>query len=268
MTCYNFELIQMDEGYLDNSVDATYIIHLEGNQKRLQNIYTQLYKYPVTKLNYIVMNKGYKKCDKKLPEQLPSVDLIDAFLTVFKDAKIKKYNNILILEDDFFYDESIKDTKIHDEINTFLNKNKHEKIIYYLGCIPFLHIPSLTPHNKLLFSIGTHACIYTLPIREHILNCDIYSYFQNITPDWDVYCNFFTTRYMYYRSLCYQLFPNTENSKHWAKKIFNGGYLIKYLLNGLVLDIQQQPGYNYCYAISKLQFIFFLLLSILIIKYI
>jgi hypothetical protein len=86
----------MDKGYLDDSVDATYIIHLEGNKERLINIHTQINKYPITKLNYILLNKGYKKCDKQLPYQLPAVDLIDAFLTIFKDAKEKKYDNIII----------------------------------------------------------------------------------------------------------------------------------------------------------------------------
>jgi hypothetical protein len=268
MSCYNFDLVQIDEGYLDDSVDATYIIHLEGNKERLQNIHTQLHKYPLTKLNYILLNKGYKKCNKELPHKLPAVDLIDSFLTIFKDAKEKNYNNILILEDDFFYDECIKDKKIQDEINVFLNDNKNKKIIYHLGCIPFLQIPSLTPHNRILISIGMHSCIYTRPLRETILNHDIYSYFSSImSPDWDIYCNFCTTRYMYYKPLCYQLFPNTQNSKQWAKNFFNFGAIIKYLLNGLYLNKQIYPGYNYCYLVSNLQLILFvILLSIMIIS--
>jgi len=267
MSCYNFELIELDEGYLDDSVDATYIIHLEGNKERLQNIHLQLHKYHVTKLNYIVVNKGYKKCDKDLPQQVPAVDLIDAFLTVFKDAKEKKYNNILVLEDDFFYDKCIKDPKIHNEINTFLNKNKDKEVMYYLGCIPYLQIP-LSTHNRLLLSTGTHACIYTKPLYEKILKDDIYSHFSSLmNPDWDYYCNRYIVRYTYYTPLCYQLFPNTQNSKHWEKNFFNFGVVIKYMLDGLLLNTQVYPGYNYCYLISKLQlFIVILLLCVILIN--
>jgi hypothetical protein len=250
----------MDEGYLDNSIDATYIIHLEGNQKRLKNIHTQINKYPVTKLNYILFNKGYTKCNKNLPQQLPAVDLIDAFLTIFKDAKEKKYDNILILEDDFFYDENIKNKKIQDEINTFLNMNKHKEFMYYLGCIPYLQLP-LSTHNRLLLSTGTHACIYSNPLYEKILNKDVYSCFSHLlTPDWDYYCNRYVIRYTYYKPLCYQLFPDTKNSKEWKKNFFNFGFLIKYILDGLFLNKQIYPGYNYCYLISKLQTILFILL--------
>jgi hypothetical protein len=268
MSCYNFELIQMDEGYLGDSVDATYIIHLEGNKERLNNIYTQINRYPVTKLNYILLNKGYKKCDKQLPKQLPSVDLLHAFLTIFKDAKQKQYDNILILEDDFFYDECIKDKKIHHEINTFLNTNKHKEFMYYLGCTPFLQIPSLSIHNRLLLSGGTHACIYSQPLREDILQKNIYSYFSSkVTPDWDIYCNsFIKQRYMYYKPLCYQLFPTTENSKNWKNDIFNPGCISGYILDGLLLNKQVYPGYNILYIISKIQFIILFLLLCIILK--
>jgi len=266
MSCYRFELIQFDHGYLDESVDATYIIHLEGNKKRLNNIYTQIHTHPLTKLNYILMNKGYKKCNKNLPTYSSANDLIDSFLTIFKDAKEKKYNNILILEDDFFYDSCIKDTKIHDEINMFMNNKKHEKCIYQLGCIPFLQIPSLSFHNRLLLSCGMHACIYSQPIREHILNNDIYSQFKILPYDWDVYCNLYTTRYTYYKPLCYQLFPNTENSKQWEKYFFKFGLLFKYLFHGLLLDTTIYPGYEYCYLLSKIHFIFILLLILIIIR--
>lgn len=97
--CYTFKKIKYNKGLLDNAVDATYIIHLEGNG-RYDDIMNQLESYHPTKEVYIIFNKGYKKCKKDKHITLPAYDLIDAFLQAFKHAKNQNYNNILILEDD------------------------------------------------------------------------------------------------------------------------------------------------------------------------
>ena len=43
---------------LFNNVDATYIIHLEGNTERYKNITEQLEMYQPTKIVHILFNKG------------------------------------------------------------------------------------------------------------------------------------------------------------------------------------------------------------------
>ena len=53
--CYHFEKIIFDKGLFDNCVDATYIIHLEGNG-RYDDIMQQLTKYQPTKITYILFN--------------------------------------------------------------------------------------------------------------------------------------------------------------------------------------------------------------------
>ena len=121
--CYKFKKITYTNGLLDDAVDATYIIHLEGNG-RYEGILNQLDLYQPTKVVYIVFNKGYKNCSKGEHIQLPAHDLVDAFLQIFKDAKHKNYENILILEDDFIFSEKIKDTTTRVNICTFLNNHK------------------------------------------------------------------------------------------------------------------------------------------------
>jgi hypothetical protein len=106
-TCYNFKKVTYNNGLLDDAIDATYIIHLEGNG-RYEDILKQLELYQPTKIVYIVFNKGYTKCQKDENIVLPAHDLVDAFLQIFKDAKHKNYDNILILEDDFIFSEKIK----------------------------------------------------------------------------------------------------------------------------------------------------------------
>ena len=58
-SCYNFEKLNYKTGLLDETVDATYIIHLEGNG-RYDNILNQLEEYKPTQTVYILLNKGFK----------------------------------------------------------------------------------------------------------------------------------------------------------------------------------------------------------------
>ena len=90
--CYDIKKHTYNKGILDNSVDATYIIHLKDNG-RFEHIQTQLKEYQPTKNVYIVYNKGFKKCSKKLIEQISYQDLSDAFLQCFKHANEHNYNN-------------------------------------------------------------------------------------------------------------------------------------------------------------------------------
>jgi hypothetical protein len=257
--CYNFKKILFKKGIFDNSVDATYIIHLENNG-RLNSIKYQLSKYQPTKIVYIVFNKGFKKCSKDPYINISSLDLVDAFLKIFIDAKNKNYNNILILEDDFFFNEKIKNIFINNEINKFIiNKNAiNEQFMYYLGCLPYLRLPYNNNTNKLLCSTGTHACIYSKELRNYILNTD-----HKKINDWDLYNNFNSIRYIYNKPLCYQLFPDTENSNNWEKNFCNLGYIIKLFYKKLKLDIQPEPGYTFFYNFSKYILLCIILIIIL-----
>ena len=89
MEPYKFKKILFNDGILNKSIDATYIIHLEGNG-RYEHIQKQLLEYHPTNIVYILFNKGYKKSIKKPFIDKPPLDLVDAFLEVFKHAKKKK----------------------------------------------------------------------------------------------------------------------------------------------------------------------------------
>ena len=119
MKPYRFKKNIFNDRFLNNSVDATYIIHLENNG-RYNHIQEQLSEYHPTNIVYILFNKGYKKSKKKSFINNPPLDLVDSFLEIFKHAEINNYNNILILEDDFIFSEKIKDT---ENINN-VNKNR------------------------------------------------------------------------------------------------------------------------------------------------
>lgn len=253
--CYRFEKIININAFLEKSIDATYIIHLEGNG-RLDNIRTQLLEYQPSNIVFIVFNKGYKKCNKTQEINQPAIDLIDSYLQIFKHAEKEQYQNILILEDDFIFDKKIKEQIHQDNINTFLNKHKNTQFVWYFGCIPLLQIPYDYNNNILIFSIGAHAVVYSKTYRESILNLE-----QSDIIDWDVllFRSTFMNRYNYYIPLCYQLFPKTDNSKLWGigfgetfSKIFV--FLTYSIITIFKLDTQVDPGYPFFYMFSKILF--------------
>jgi hypothetical protein len=261
--CYTFKKMKYNKGLLDDAVDATYIIHLEGNG-RYDDIMNQLKTYHPTKEVYIVFNKGYKKCKKDEHIKFPAHDLVDAFLHVFKHAKNENYDNILILEDDFIFTEKIKKESIQKDIFTFLNDNKDKDYQYFLGCLPYLQLPCTldSKHYINICSCGTHAVIYTKKNRERLLNVN-----QKDITDWDYYSFIYLRRYTYCEPLCYQLFPDTDNSNNWHKDnyIFHMiSKLIKKILNLFKLDTQIEPGYSIFYLYSKIFAFILLILFILI----
>ena len=94
--CYTFKRLEVEKGLLDSSVDATYVITLEGNG-RYERVVEQLKKYHPTRVVFIMTNRGYKRCNKNLEKDLPRYDLTDAFINVFRHAKTESYKNILVL---------------------------------------------------------------------------------------------------------------------------------------------------------------------------
>jgi hypothetical protein len=256
--CYNFKKLEFSEGIIDNCVDVTYIIHLEGNG-RLDHIYEQLNTFHITKQVFILFNKGFNRCAKRKYVDKPPIDLVDAFFSVMEHAEKNNYKNILILEDDFIFSDEIVNPNNINEINTFINKNSEESFIYLLGCLPYLQIPFSYYNRLLLLKSGTHACIYSKNMRKNILQKN-----KDEIDDWDIFTNIHCKKYIFYKPLCYQLFPETENKKYWIyiPLLSDINTFFKNLFN---MDKVVEPGYSYYYWFSFLLFFVacFLFLSIL-----
>jgi hypothetical protein len=267
--CFSFEKKNYNDGFFNKSIDATYIIHLEGNG-RLKSINNQLDNYHPTNLVYIVFNKGYKKCKKEVYINEPAKDLMNAYLTIFKHAKEQKYNNILILEDDFLFSPKIKDNVHIENINIFLSSHINSNIQYYLGTIPWLRVPYIHDNNHYigLITTGSHSVVYTKSNREKILQV---SEQKLMSWDWDVYNLIYSRSYMYYIPLCYQLFYETDNRKKWGNQnIFTRllGISITYIFDFLNMDKHVEPGYSYFYNFSIIIFYIILCLILVIAIYI
>ena len=179
--CYTFKKIIFSDGIFNDSIDATYIIHLEGNG-RLKSIEDQLTNYHPTNSVYILFNKGYKKCTKTLVKQNSEQDLNDAFLQIFKDANTKEYSNILILEDDFIFSPEIKNITNINNINTFLINNKDTSFNYQLGTVPLISF-LYNSYTYRTISMGMHASVYSKLYRNNVLKMDFQN--PNNIYDWD-----------------------------------------------------------------------------------
>ena len=261
--CYRFEKI-IYHNPIFTQVEATYIIHLEGNG-RIESIISQLKKYHPTRIVYILYNKGFKKCKKDDYIIKSSLDLVDAFYYIFNDAYKKEYNNILILEDDFIFNEIILNNDYHAKyIEHFIEKKKEDIFVYYLGTLPSLQIESYNSNsNRVLLSCGTHACIYPKKFIENTL----FKFKKKDITDWDLYINVNYVRYKYKINLIYQLFPVTENQKTWGDlNIFTKTISNRVILNNklLKLDKQVYPGYIVYETTSKIIFWIILITIILL----
>jgi hypothetical protein len=253
--CYYVKTLYFNDP-LFKETDATYILYLEGNG-RYKQIEEQLKEYHPTKIVHIIFNKGYKKCDKPAINK-PPLDLIDAYKYAMNHAK--RYNTILILEDDFMFNKIVKEPKHRNNVDKFVSSHKDTKFIYRIGCIPFVQIP-YNMHNYIGIGIGSHSVIYSKKVREIIL--------KDTPNDWDIYLSTNHINYIYYTPLCYQLYPNTENQTYWGKDnifFYIMAKMIILILKMFKLDKQPEPGYSIFYAFSKIWLWILILLILFLLK--
>jgi hypothetical protein len=242
-SCYYLEKLEFSnsDSVLLN-IDATYIVHLTNNG-RLDSVRAQLNEFRPTKEVFILHNKGYKKCKKEEYIDKPPLDLVDAYLYIFKDAQKKDYKHVLILEDDFIFNNKIKDKKVQQNVMNFINNKKYD--VYALGILPFLQKAHDNTSGISLLGSGAHAIIYSRKCINKTLQKD-----KRSIKDWDFYLGTTFTKYMYNEPLCYQLCPETENQNYWPN-ILGIKYITLYIMKILKLDTQVEPGYSIAYTASK-----------------
>jgi len=226
-------------------VDAAYIIHLEGNG-RLDSVKEQMAKHAIAPTVHLVFNKGYNDPKKKLPSRTTTHDIVDAYKYVFRDAEQQDYNNVLVLEDDFFFRPDLAEADV-GVVNQFLQRRKKQRFVYHLGCIPALMVPVDAQGNYLVACSSTHASVYSRSVRSHVLR------YTGAINDWDWYLTFQSLRYAYTKPLIYQLYPETENSKNWMP-VFGFTFFVKLWIKILKLDVQPEPGYAIIYTVAKAAF--------------
>ena len=162
--CYYFKEIQISEGFFDNIVDCCYILIMEGSERET-DLVERLSKYGYPCKNIMIQyNKGFKNCEKVLKEQKSNYDIIHAYNNAFTHAKEQKYNNVMILEDDFIFTEKIQEPNVIKNIeNLFENM---EVNLFNFGPIMFIYNPLFLIYSKYNCVKGflvssAHCCIYS-----------------------------------------------------------------------------------------------------------
>lgn len=214
--CYTYEKLNYKQGVFDESIDVTYIITMEESIERHEHIRNELKKHQPTSKVIIVFNKGYKKCAKSYncgEVDISYKDLTHAVMHIFDISKEK--GNILILEDDFIFNNDISDKDI-DNVTDFLKKKEPD--VYSLGSIQYIVNPLSLTHRKLFAKMGSHAMIYSKNGRENLKkkfeNCSEKSH------DIDVLTCYPSECYGYHKNVYAQIFSETENRSNWGKDLY------------------------------------------------
>jgi transcriptional regulator of met regulon len=228
---YRYELIENEKGMFDNYIDMAYILTMEDSTRK-ESYMKQIQKYKPHKNILIQYNKGYKKSVKKLKEQTTANDINDAFYHAFKNAYNNNYQNIIIFEDDFFFDDTINQN-IVDSIGNHITTNEYD--LYHLGAPVHLTLPTFGEHLRAYFITSAHCIIYHRKYMEYYIN----KYEKDLVITNDLVWNDINIiKYIYHKPLCFQIFPETENRKSW------GNAVIPIWFNRLLkLDEKHKPGY-------------------------
>lgn len=257
--CYDFQLRDFStEGLFDDFVDMTYIITSHKDLERNKKVELELQKLIPTRKIYFVYNSTYKTCKKILPQQIPPYDLKDANLNIMHHSLENGFNNILILENDFFYSDFLLNNKeiVVREIKDFFNdsSNSETSFAYNLGpniqlCYPNFFSKHKNTH-KLLWGCGAQAVIYNKIIQLEIIQKNgngnvITQFIVDSDKHIDIYIISNFDIFFYNKPLIVQIWNNTENSNHWK---WNS--ILKILIKLFILDTNPELGLNYIYNIA------------------
>jgi predicted MPP superfamily phosphohydrolase len=106
--------------------DNVYCVNLKHRQDRKANILSQCAKYKLGKVEFFeaINGKEHQNNYNLLPG---AFGLILSNIEILKNAKEKKYNSIIILEDDCYFNDEIKN------IDEYLEKLPNNWDMFYLG---------------------------------------------------------------------------------------------------------------------------------------
>lgn len=210
--CYTFDHIFISDFPILPVIDMGYIItvDLPKYNTRKENVLNEVKKFQVCRKVKLLKNKGLK-CKKKNVTKTYE-DLTDAYHTILKDAKKFDYKNIIIFEDDCFFDKKLSYPSIHREINNFIEKGDY--FLYSLGGYPLgdNKLLSLSPHLSPKQMTQSHCVIYSKKFIDDLL-ADTSDY-----NHWDQQYRKYQM-YTYETPLAYQLMEDTDNYKTWGSNV-------------------------------------------------
>ena len=208
MTCYSEKEYRFCErGWLEDCIDGAYLLTMVHSARDWHREYA---KTPPFSTLHVQYNPGYKNCTKDhLYKQNSESDLVDALGNVFRTALRRQQHTILVLEDDFFFDWTEDDAR---SIKDFICN--HPMDIYHLGALPVTGFPAHREHIRVIDMGLSQGVIYCEPgyMRDYLAAMERRTTHMSTDRFWAAPRYL---KYHYYKPVCFQLFPETENSKHW-----------------------------------------------------
>jgi hypothetical protein len=250
--CYRIEeipLLDRQHYLFDESViDATYILHLDGNGRE-PSIRNQLVQFRPTRRVYLVRSQGYKKCTPDPWIHSATQDLTATNCFAFQHALKNGYDKVLVLEDDFQFVDRVLDPAVRASVARFLGTLQGGSVAKYaLGSYPFMitHCSWDLEHYYGVY-VQSHAIVYTRGFMKSILAANPEQ--LPLLFDWNGMAN-----YLYGEPLCYQLLSQTENrAASWSNPLLD--------LWISLFELDQKPdGYAFVYLLAKWWWIVLLLL--------
>jgi hypothetical protein len=226
-------------------LDAVLVLTMSSSD-RMAQLWEQLQTQCPHASVFVFTNPGFRNCSKRLCQQRPDFDLLDAYKTMFEFALGHKFRRVVTFEDDFFWSSLVNNgthfTRIGHFLDTYGNSIDH----YFLGCIPMLSVPTGF-HWRLFSAGGTHAVVHTergmhTYLREYpqlCERCDEHS------CTIDLYFTSFAIVYGYCLPLAYQTFPITQMQKQAWPPLCS--FLMRTFTN---LDTHVHPWYDVFYALQ------------------
>ena len=167
---------------------------------------------------YMQCNQGFKACDKRHVTNTAH-DLVHAYLNAFRE--MVDYDDVLIIEDDAQFD--IPDLAAHlKRVDEFIDTKQGNYTAYTLGSFALAMAPCGWLHHRRIIGrwACTHAVIWSRHTRHKLLESidigglpsDTILHLDNA----DMIPTLQEDIYTYYRPICTQLFPATENRGNWC----------------------------------------------------
>lgn len=238
MACYRYDTLTFSRGIFDSFVDATVVLTMEESPRH-SDMMRRLRALSPSRLVYIQYNMGYRACAKRNASSTTS-DLAHANLAAFDVCK--SFRNVLILEDDFLFDDAIFNAST---LNTLRRIATLQFDIFNLGGAGSIHMLNTgVTFPKLSYMVAAHAILYSREGRRKM--AALLSGIDDRTPHDTLMTSRHFDMYTFYKPLMYQTWPETDNQQQWGSTAC--GRLLVQGIRILGLDYRPQPGFNIIYG--------------------
>jgi GR25 family glycosyltransferase involved in LPS biosynthesis len=236
----------------DPAIDCALILTLKNSDRTRGAIYSARAFSGLVSQLVVQTNPGYRNTKKPLPAQTAEADCAFSHYAACKYSLEQGFATVLVLEDDFIVEPELDEYKyvINRDIGQFMEKWRVDH--YFLGCLPYLVIPSGAACGgswRVIKGGTAHAVIHSRSGMQKIVRGWESSPDELLPVDWYMFSN---RAFMHAKPLVSQTFPATKNrTENWGSDSTVLGIISNFFISTLELDEITQPGYDMLYSSVK-----------------